>query len=204
MRVRSGFIILAGLIIPWLASPGALGQGATASFQIQVNGVAILPHIGARYVTMKQIQGNDWQAWGMDEGSAVTEEVVSVPKNFGRKWVEVLAQIENTSTTSGRFQVATPSLIVGGGKKIEAWEYLLAEMSEYDGLVRLLQLSQTPPVGNTVHLKVGGKAYCDFAGQQKTWVIAIFQVPAGQSEGTLVLGDYPGVPVKIPAGKGAD
>ncbi|MGO8759662.1 MAG: hypothetical protein ACLQG3_16210 [Terracidiphilus sp.] len=204
MRNPSGLIVLIGLIIPWLAPPEARGQETAASFRIQVNGVAILPHIGARYTTMKQIQGGDWQGWGMDDAAAVSEEVVGVPRSFGRKWVEVLAQIENTGTTSGRFQLATPALVVGGGKKIEPWEYLLANMSDYDGLVRLLQLSPTPPSGNTVHLKVAGAAYCDLAGQQKTWIIAIFQVPAGQSEGTLVLGDFPGVAVRIPSGKGGD
>ena len=169
-----------------------------AGFQIEVKEVSVLPHIDARYKTMKLLPSADYQNWGMDRGSRVEQVVVEVPVQQDSIWIEALVLIKNDSTDDAKFNFKTPTLELNGGKSIEAWEHLFAGMADYDGLVRVLGLSDKAPDKNTIHLNVEGTLYCNLKSKQQTWMILLFQVPKNAKEGKLTINNYPTSTLKIP------
>ena len=71
-------------IVEW-AMPGSAQENGNSKFKIEVKEVSVLPHLHARYKTMKVIPEGDYQDWHMDAGSVVAQEVVEVPNHQDTK-----------------------------------------------------------------------------------------------------------------------
>jgi hypothetical protein len=132
------FIASAYLIMASGSTPCSAQGSSDSPFQIEVKEVSILPHVQARYKTMKLVPVGDYQNWHMDAGSVVSQEVVEVPNHPDSVWIEILALVKNSSASDAKFQFKAPKLELSGGQTIQPWEHLFAGMADYDGLAHVL------------------------------------------------------------------
>jgi hypothetical protein len=174
-----------------------------SGLQFDVKEVSVLPHVGARFKTMKLIPAGDYENWRMDAGSVVSQQVVSVPKQPDSMWIETLVLVRNNGGNDEKLDFKNPQLQLASGGSIKPWEHLFAGMADYQGLVGVLGLSDKAPGpdANAVHLNVEGTLYCNLKSKQQTWIIMVFQVPKSAKDGKLSISNYPPTALKIPSAR---
>lgn len=191
--------IVAGVFISILVCGGSSARPeSAASVRFEVKSVMVLPHLGDRYETLRSLPDSDYQIWQLDIGGSIAQQVISIPKQSGTKWVEVLILARNSTRRTEKIRFNSPRLNLGDGASAPPWEFAFAGMGNRDGLARSLQLSETPPVKSILHVAVTGDLSCSLGSMQETWLVLVFQVPNEAQVATISIDKNTADPIRFP------
>lgn len=191
--------IVAGVFISILVCGGSSARPeSAASVRFEVKSVMVLPHLGDRYETLRSLPDSDYQVWQLSTGGTIAQQVISIPKQSGTKWVEVLILARNNTRREEKVRFNSPRLKLGDGASAPPWEVVFAGMGNHDGLARSLQLSAAPPVKDILHVAISGDLSCTLGSMQETWMVLVFQVPASAEEATISIDKNTADPVRFP------